>query len=582
MLAWAVSLETLQNQRESAKMEPKKGASEGQVEGQPAATNGKKDGHSSGENVELVASGGHFSNNYDANGMRRVLSATNGSGGFWMEDITVKGLRAPIPGLEEHGPAGANRVANTQPLTLGTLFNPLSAAAYALGVLSALLDTAVKLCLEVHNQLREALHGASRDALPAPHSADLAIKSGKSLDVGDEVPSAPMAVSEASLGYGLAMLRRSGAAPRATISPENQYEKQLLAEVLTPETLGGGFRDVGALDEAKRALREAVQLPLQRPELFEAGALASPAKGVLLFGPPGTGKTLLARAAAAESGASFLELSLSSVASKWFGDSTRLVRAAFSLAAKLAPCVLFIDEVDALLGRRSSGGREHEAMREMKNEFMARWDGIRGEGGRRVLVLGATNRPFDLDEAVLRRFTARVSVGLPGKKARKDILDVILAGQALDEGVDIEAVADRCEGFSGADLKQLCMAAAMRPVRELLEVPASDDACLSAHPTMKLPEEGSPSHEKDAGSKELALPRMVLCALRDAAQVGASGGVGAKAPRPVSAADFDAVLQEVRPTVDPDSGVIQELKEWDQKFGSMGRRGEGRALSYFT
>ena len=102
---------------------------------------------------------------------------------------------------------------------------------------------------------------------------------------------------------------------------------------------------VGALADAKAALREAVQLPLHHPELFTGGALARPAKGVLLFGPPGTGKTLLARAAAAECGAAFLPLSPSSVASKWFGDSVRYIRAAFSLAAKLTPCVVFIDEV---------------------------------------------------------------------------------------------------------------------------------------------------------------------------------------------------------------------------------------------
>lgn len=126
----------------------------------------------------------------------------------------------------------------------------------------------------------------------------------------------------------------------------------------------------------KDVLREVVQFPLQYPDLFQAGSLATHSKGVLLFGPPGTGKTLLARAVASECGASFLAIHPSAVASKWLGDGVRYIKAAFSLAQKMAPCVIFLDEVDALLSRRNSH-HEHEALREMKNEAMAQWDGIR-------------------------------------------------------------------------------------------------------------------------------------------------------------------------------------------------------------
>ena len=191
-----------------------------------------------------------------------------------------------------------------------------------------------------------------------------------------------------------------------------------------PQDAGGGFADVGALHGAKEALREAVQLPLTHPQLF-AGPLGHACGGVLLFGPPGTGKSLLAYAAAAECGASVLVLSPANLMSKWLGDGVRLTRAAFTLAAKLAPCIIFVDEVDALLGRREGG--EHEALREMKNEFMQQWDGVRRSGpAQRVTVLGATNRPQDLDEAVLRRFARRVFVHLPDTPTRAAVLHVLL------------------------------------------------------------------------------------------------------------------------------------------------------------
>ncbi len=135
-----------------------------------------------------------------------------------------------------------------------------------------------------------------------------------------------------------------------TVKADNAYERRLLPEVIAPDEAGFGFAEVGAMEDAKNALREAVQLPLQCPQLFVRGVLARPCRGVLLFGPPGTGKTLLARAAAAECGASFLSVSPSTVASKWLGDGVRYVRAVFSLASKLAPCVVFVDEVDAILG----------------------------------------------------------------------------------------------------------------------------------------------------------------------------------------------------------------------------------------
>ncbi|KAA6427022.1 MAG: AAA-type ATPase family expressed [Trebouxia sp. A1-2] len=315
-------------------------------------------------------------------------------------------------------------------------------------------------------------------------------------------------LSEGAIWYGLHMLERSGGPMRQHIMTENVYEQRLLPEVVNSDEAGAGFAEVGALSEAKDALREAVQLPLQHPHLFQKGSLARPCRGVLLFGPPGTGKTLLARAAAAECGASFLAIHPSTVASKWLGDGVRYMRAVFSLASKLSPCVLFIDEVDAMLSKRDSQ-REHEAHREIKNEFMAQWDGIRTGSSSsvdRVMVLGATNRPQDLDEAVLRRFSRRIFCDLPNRQARKQILDVILSGEATAEDVSTTKIADNTEGFSGSDLRQLCTAAAMCGIRELMKATSKAAQDKAAAKKAQHAARSPPSADRQDGPQFSQLP----------------------------------------------------------------------------
>ncbi|KAL4353800.1 hypothetical protein GQ457_06G029950 [Hibiscus cannabinus] len=288
------------------------------------------------------------------------------------------------------------------------------------------------------------------------------------------IKDAKLIISTGSIKYGLDILQgiqnesKSLKKSLKDVVTENEFEKKLLADVIPPSDIGVSFDDIGALENVKDTLKELVMLPLQRPELFCKGQLTKPCKGILLFGPPGTGKTMLAKAVATEAGANFINISMSSITSKWFGEGEKYVKAVFSLASKIAPSVIFVDEVDSMLGRRENPG-EHEAMRKMKNEFMVNWDGLRTKDKERVLVLAATNRPFDLDEAVIRRLPRRLMVNLPDAPNREKILRVILAKEELSPNVDLEAIANMTDGYSGSDLKNLCVTAAHCPIREILE-----------------------------------------------------------------------------------------------------------------
>ncbi|KAK6127604.1 hypothetical protein DH2020_038642 [Rehmannia glutinosa] len=264
---------------------------------------------------------------------------------------------------------------------------------------------------------------------------------------------ARLVLSTESIQYGIGILHsvqndsKSSKKSLKDVVTENEFEKRLLADVIPPSDIGVTFDDIGALENVKDTLKELVMLPLQRPELF-----CKALQGYTFIWPPGTGKTMLAKAVATEAGANFINISMSSITSKWFGEGEKYVKAVFSLASKIAPSVIFVDEVDSMLGRRENPG-EHEAMRKMKNEFMVNWDGLRTKDKERVLVLAATNRPFDLDEAVIRRLPRRLMVNLPDAANRAKILRVILAKEDLSPDVDLDSVASMTDGYSGSDLK---------------------------------------------------------------------------------------------------------------------------------
>ncbi|KAK0715015.1 P-loop containing nucleoside triphosphate hydrolase protein [Lasiosphaeris hirsuta] len=252
----------------------------------------------------------------------------------------------------------------------------------------------------------------------------------------------------------------------------NEYENQVALEVVAPEDIPVGFSDIGGLEDIIEELKESIIYPLTMPHLYaHGGALLAAPSGVLLYGPPGCGKTMLAKAVAHESKANFINLHISTLTDKWYGDSNKLVRAVFSLAHKLQPAIIFIDEIDAVLGTRRSG--EHEASGMVKAEFMTLWDGLTSTAANgtpaRIVVLGATNRINDIDEAILRRMPKKFAVSLPGKEQRRRILQLILGETERDpEHFDIDFIAKVTQGMSGSDLKEACRDAAMVPVRESL------------------------------------------------------------------------------------------------------------------
>jgi spastin len=222
--------------------------------------------------------------------------------------------------------------------------------------------------------------------------------------------------------------------------------------------------DIQGLEDVKKVLKETIVLPTMRPDIFKG--ILSPAKGILLYGPPGNGKTLLAKAIASECQSTFFSCSAVTLTSKWMGESEKLVKALFALAYEREPAVIFIDEIDSIMGSR--GGNEHESSRRLKTEFLVQFDGVNSNSDKKVLVLAATNRPGDLDEACLRRLTRRIYMPLPDIGGRLALLQSRMKDvkHSFTEE-DFSNFGEETRGYSMADLSVVVKEIAMMPIREM-------------------------------------------------------------------------------------------------------------------
>ena len=231
--------------------------------------------------------------------------------------------------------------------------------------------------------------------------------------------------------------------------------------------------DVGGLASVKQELIQAVEWPLKHSALFEQAAVKLP-RGILLSGPPGGGKTLLAKAVANESEVNFISVKGPALLSKYVGESEKGVREVFRKAKQAAPCILFFDEIEALVPTRSSGGSDSHVAERVIAQFLAEIDGVEELGG--VLVLGATNRMDMLDPALLRpgRFDVRVEIPLPNQEDREEIFKIGLRDKPLTSDVDVHHLAAVTDGFTGAEVQAVCNAAALAAIREIVEAGADE------------------------------------------------------------------------------------------------------------
>ena len=255
---------------------------------------------------------------------------------------------------------------------------------------------------------------------------------------------------------------RSADDGRTTEGGKSSYEELIVTE--KPKV---SWEEVVGLDTAKKAIKEAIVYPVSRPDLFPLGW----PRGILLFGPPGCGKTLIAAAVATELDATFYSIDAASIMSKWLGEAEQNVAKLFNSARKSSKegkaAIVFVDELDSLMGQHSNevGGEIR-----VRNQFLKEMDGVMDKGkALHVYVIGATNKPWDLDWAFIRRFQKRILVPLPDHPTRLMMLKLYTSNLQIEQDVDLHELARLSEGFSGSDIRDVCQSAQLKLIGEFFE-----------------------------------------------------------------------------------------------------------------
>ncbi|CAL8067954.1 unnamed protein product [Orchesella dallaii] len=289
--------------------------------------------------------------------------------------------------------------------------------------------------------------------------------------------------------------------------PEKQFHgvgwESHLVDILERDVLSKhlsvSWSTIAGLHEAKALLQEAVVLPLIMPEFFRG--IRRPWRGVLMFGPPGTGKTLLAKAVATECSTTFFNVSSSTLTSKYRGESEKLVRLLFEMARFYAPTTIFIDEIDSLCSLRGTDS-EHEASRRFKAELLIQMDGLGSSHEEKpVMVLAATNHPWDIDDAFRRRFEKRIYIPLPNADARESLLELNLKDVSLENEIRLREIAKKLNGYSGADITSVCRDAAMMTMRRKISGRSPEEIKSMKKEDLDLPITGKDFDEAVARCK---------------------------------------------------------------------------------
>ena len=263
---------------------------------------------------------------------------------------------------------------------------------------------------------------------------------------------------------------------------------------------------------------------------------------------------MLAKAVATEGGATFLSMDASTIENKWLGESEKNARAVFTLARKLAPCVIYLDEVDSILSSREHGDESsHGTLTSVKTTLMQEWDGLRTTNDR-VVVIASTNRPFDLDEAVLRRLPRRIMVDLPDLKTRQEILAVTLANNRLAPEVNLTSLAQQLEGYSGSDLKEVCREAVVRVAHERAQMLEG-----------KLPHHLAKKREETTQEAEMRRKEEEIEAIDLTTPL-----------RPVAMEDFQIAMKKLKASVNENGKELSKVLDWNEKYGEMKRSKEQR------